>query len=46
MERAEKWRFEILEDLGDKYRLKRLHDGQVADKQKSEVHANLVLAKD
>jgi hypothetical protein len=46
MERAEKWRFKVLEDLGSMYKICRVHDKQTADVPKSEVHQNMVLAKD
>ena len=46
MERAEKWRFEVLEDTGSNYKLKRLHDNQIAEVPKAETHSSMVLAKD
>ena len=46
MDRAEKWRFEILEDLGGDYKLRRVHDNQIADRAKSEVHQSMVKAND
>lgn len=46
MKRADTWRFEVMDDSGSCYKLKRVHDGQIADKQKSEVHSSLVLAND